>query len=277
MARSRASASIGVVLGALLPACAASFAARAPSGSARTHPTPHPAPSAALLPAARASGFAALRVPGFLPALVWTPPARSGRAPLLVATHGAGGTPEWDCEQWAQRVGRRAFVLCPRGKGIVASGERGYYYPNHHDLDREVLAAVAALRVEAGDRVDTERVVYAGYSQGATMGALMVREHAALFPRLVLVEGGFAEWTLGVARRYRAGGGERVLFVCGTTGCSAKAKRSARWLEQAGVNAALEYAAGAGHTADGAVADRVAARLEWVVEGDVRWGSVVSR
>lgn len=252
----------------VLCALAAGCGSARPAGvSPRDVDPPAPFPSQP----ARPSGFAALSVPGFLPAVVWTPAARNERYPLVVAAHGAGGIPEWDCEEWAKRVGTRAFVLCLRGKGIVASGDQGFYYPNHHDLDREATAAVDALRAEAGTRVDIERVVYTGYSQGATMGALMVRSHAALFPRLVLVEGGFAEWTLAIAHRFRADGGERVLFVCGTKGCNTKARRSATLLTEAGVETALEYAAGAGHTPAGAVAERVDARLSWLLSGDARW------
>jgi predicted esterase len=222
--------------------------------------------------AAHPGGFFELAVPGFLPAVVWMPPSRERVYPLLVATHGAGGVPEADCEEWKYWVGTRAFILCPRGKGIVASGAWGYYYPDHHALDREVVAAVDALRAApTGARVDTDRAVYTGFSQGATMGALMMRAQGARFPRLVLVEGGFAEWTVGIARKYRAAGGERVLLVCGTNGCATRARRSAEWLTRAGLEAIAEHAQGAGHTTGGPVADAIGRRLDWVLEGDARW------
>ncbi len=56
-------------------------------------------------------------------------------------------------------------------------------------------------------------MLYAGFSQGATMGALMLVDHAQEVKRLVLVEGGFADWNVARARAFRERGGERVLFV----------------------------------------------------------------
>src|SRR4051812_27841009 len=52
-----------------------------------------------------------LPLPGFQPALLFVPPGTSHR-PLLVAAHGAGGDPQWDCEYWRRLTSDRAFVLC---------------------------------------------------------------------------------------------------------------------------------------------------------------------
>jgi hypothetical protein len=56
-----------------------------------------------------------LAVPGFESAVVVLP--RGDRsAPLLVATHGAGGDPGWECERWA-RVASERWSSCARGGG----------------------------------------------------------------------------------------------------------------------------------------------------------------
>lgn len=189
-----------------------------------------------------------------------------------MVAHGAGGDARWHCELWRQLTGGEAYVLCPRGVRMVADRRvpSGYYFPDHHHLEREVVATMQALRSAAPEAADGG-LVYVGYSQGATMGALMVGEHAGTFSRLVLIEGGSYEWSIPHARRFGRGGGERVLFVCGRRSCDAGARQSAAWLEQAGVKARAEYAPGAGHTPVGRVLERVTAALPWLLDGDPRW------
>lgn len=207
-------------------------------------------------------------MPGHQPARLWVPGGR-GTRPLIVVAHGAGGRAGFHCKLWRRITGGGAFVLCPRGTRIFPRASSGYFYRNDPALEREVLAAVGAVRA-AYPRVDPGPAVYAGYSQGAIMGALMAERHPDLFPRLVLVEGGH-DWDIPTARRWHDGGGKRVLFVCGRRACDKDAKRAQGWLERAGVQTRVEYAPGAGHTPAGRVAERVDAAFSWVVQGDDRW------
>ncbi len=262
--------------------------ARAPDapGEARVpHPAAAPEPAAATReepsPAATPrERLSSLDVEGFGPAVVWTPPARARPYPLLVAAHGAGDRPEWHCELYGAVVGDDGVVLCPRGRRLDAREpyERApCYFPDHHYLEAVVEASLAALLARSpGEergavRVDPEGAVFAGYSQGATMGALVVAETPARFARALLVEGGFGEWNVAIAARYRAGGGRRVALVCGGLGCALSAAESARWLEQGGVQAQAVHVAGAGHTYGGTVAARLPEIFRWLVADDPRW------
>jgi pimeloyl-ACP methyl ester carboxylesterase len=221
----------------------------------------------------RPSRSVELNVPGFEPAVLWAPSKLEGAVrPVLVVAHGAGGDARWHCELYRSRLRAAAYVLCPRGVRMIANRnvESGYYFPDHHELEREVTAALEALWSGFPDAARTG-VVYAGYSQGATMGALMIVDHADVFTRLVLVEGGTSEWSLSRAREFRRRGGERVLFACGQAHCRDGARGSSHWLGQADVAVRVEYAPGAGHRPDGRVGDRVAEAFEWVTEGDPRW------
>lgn len=237
---------------------------------ASPEPTPEPA---AERPPPTAARFFALEVPGFAPAVVAAPEPAAGPLPLVVAAHGAGDTPESQCEVWSELVRLRAVVLCPRGKPIGRGGQNGYFYANHHELERELVAALAALRAQFGERIAAGPGIYAGYSQGATMGALMILKHGAEFPRLALIEGGFDVWSIGRAKAYRAAGGRRVLIACGTGHCRKHADASARWLTASGVEARSEHVAGGGHAYWGRVAERVQNALPWLLEGDERWAS----
>lgn len=236
-----------------------------PAGDRFTEPQSAPDPTDPL-PGAPEPGFrlSKLAVPGFLDAVVATPSTES-RLPVLVSTHGAGGDPEWTCNEWGNRVQGRAIVLCPRGKAISARDPFGFYYPDHIVLEKEVLAAVGALKARLESRVRTAPMLYAGYSQGASMGVLFLPAHAHDFPSLVLTEGGFAGWTRASADRFKAAGGRRVLFVCGGGGCRDRAQASARLLDAAGVEARVEYVPGGGHTDAGSVGERLDAVYRWTL------------
>jgi predicted esterase len=224
---------------------------------------------AAQAPAPEARSFA-LEVPEFSAALVRLPEGDE-KLPVLVVTHGAGGSAEQHCQWWSRVVRERAILLCLRGRARGPSPADGEYYPDHLSLERETFAALSALRAGYAESVAEGSVYYAGFSQGATMGALMLVPHAAEVPRLALVEGGAKDWSVARARAFRERGGERVLFVCGQKDCAEQARKSAYFLKLAGVLARVEYVAGAGHSHDSRVEARIASALPWLTASDARW------
>jgi predicted esterase len=194
-----------------------------------------------------------------------------------VATHGAEGRPEYQCRLWAGIAAERAFVLCPRGRATnpyLAEEETRYYYPSHLALAAEVEAAFEALVARYPDEVDPSRPVYAGFSQGASMGALMLPTARVHFARVALVEGGFGqfqEWNVAAARRFREQGAARVLLACGRLACFELAQPTARFLEQGGLETRLLYEPDAGHSYLGPMQEALRAGFEWLVAGDPRW------
>jgi pimeloyl-ACP methyl ester carboxylesterase len=228
---------------------------------------------AALEPAPRPR-FAPLRVPGFRDAVVALPATVNGPRPLIVAVHGNYDRPEWHCELWRSVTGARGFVLCPRGQPQPAgkpSEDRWTYGWNPFDVEREIDAALRALRSEYGDEVDDGPAVYAGFSLGAIFGSGLIRRNPKRFARAVLIEGGAADWSLEAAKLYAIGGGQRVLFVCGQAACPSETIAPRVWLEMAHVKARTAYETSVGHTYDGPVAGLIARSWDWVVEGDERW------
>ena len=259
--------SLCVLLGVLVSSCRGAPPApdSAVDPSSETIPQTT-APDETAAPEPRPEPFqpelSSLPVPNFGDAAVVLPAEERRPAPLLVATHGAGGDPEFDCDHWSRLTRGEWFVLCPRGTPLSRSYEGSYYYRNHLELEREVVAALAEARARHAGALSDEPGVYAGFSQGATMGALMVIDHGRDFRALVLVEGGFNEWTAKRARRFRETGGDSVALICGGSGCAARAQTSAGILERAGLRARVEHAEGAGHTFLGSVAERAA----WVFD-----------
>jgi predicted esterase len=216
--------------------------------------------------------FRALDVPGFLPAVLYEPSTSARRAvPLVVASHGAGGVPEAECSYWREVTRGRAILLCLRGARIDVRWDSGYYYPTHHELERELQAALDALTALPRINIDWASSQYVGFSQGATMGAVMIVNHAERFPHLVLIEGGVQYWSVAHARAFARHGGKRVLFVCGTRSCDKDAKKALEWLRMAKVDARVEYAQGAGHTPAGAVFERLIEAFPWVTAGEDAW------
>jgi hypothetical protein len=190
-------------------------------------------------------------------------PAAVG-TPVIVAGHGAGGSPEWQCE-WLEELasGVSAVLVCLRGKPMLPY-EHAYFYPEHHTLGKIFSETMTAL----GDILTRRRSVlhtYVGYSQGATMGALMLHEAVSVPPNLLLVEGGVEGWTDKRCRSFRARGGRRVFFACGTTSCARQAKGVVTRLRKAGVEAEVTWAQGAGHTPGGAVGELARAGLRWLL------------
>jgi len=222
----------------------------------------------------RAPALEELAIPGYEPALVAPPRGSDAPRPVLVATHGANDRAEAHCAMWRAIVDGRAFVLCPRGRpsNRGATGPTSvYYYPDAPSLAREVTAALEALRARYGDRVDTDRPAYAGFSQGAIDGAELLPSHPASFARAVLIEGGTHGWAAPTAEALYERGAERVLFACGTEPCRERATAATRVLEDAGVDARLVYVAAAGHNYGGDVERAVQGAFAWVIEGDDRW------
>jgi predicted esterase len=203
-------------------------------------------------------------VAGYQDAIVSFPPHAPLPAPVMVVTHGAGNTPESMCEVFRLIVGDRLVLLCPAGPRISA-GDDGRYYPDHFALEKIVFASLAALREAFPRQVDATSAIYSGYSQGATMGALMIPAHGREFPLLALVEGGVEGWTAARAKKYRDSGGRRALFACGTPHCQKHAEQVAATLRKAGVEAKVVAAPGEGHTYGGEVARLVAESFDWLV------------
>lgn len=208
--------------------------------------------------------FEPLAVDGQEDALLWIPRDSGKKLPLFVVAHGAGGSPEWHCEFWSQVVGDGAFLLCLRGRSLGA-GADAYYFPEHHSLERWFAAAVEQFDQVFSARVLRERSVYIGYSQGATMGALMLSKHAARFSRALYMEGGFDYWSLSRAREFQRAGGEAVFIACGTTNCERKGQNVVTWLEKSGVRAQMTHARGAGHTPAGEVGVIAIEGLGWLL------------
>ncbi|MEQ9322073.1 MAG: hypothetical protein RIF41_23090, partial [Polyangiaceae bacterium] len=81
----------------------------------------------------------------------------------------------------------------------------------------------------------------------------------------------FEEWTGARARAFVAGGGKRVLFLCGQTPCRVTAEHLGKELEKLGVAVRVATSPGLGHTYGGPMTELARTELVWLVADDPRW------
>jgi len=252
----------------------AATSSRAKASAPRAASAPPDGPAPLTSPG---SPFVELPVPNHRPAVVSLPLGATSRRPVLVAAHGAGDRPEWQCHVWRGIVGDRGFVLCPRGfptNPYVPPEHTGYFYTTHHALAREIALAFEALVKRFPDHVDPNAPIFTGFSQGAIMGALVLPRHQVRFARAALVEGGygfFHEWNIHAAQTWTNRGGLRVLLACGRVRCVEQATPTAYYMKRGGLTARILHAPGAGHSYGGSMEVAVRDAFGWLVEGDPRW------
>jgi pimeloyl-ACP methyl ester carboxylesterase len=258
------------------PATSTSSAAPAPSprampaGATDAGATDAGAP----LPPLHAAGWLVeLRDGERIDGYVSVPEGARERRPLVVALHGGGDRPEWACGEWRGVMNGYAFIVCPRGPGVVhSSGASSLYWSSHADTKARVARALAATRDRFGAYVADGPIVLAGFSMGATEAAALASEAPSEYPRLVLVEGAYRiAPTTSFAAKY-ARGGQRVLFGCTTLGgCAATLDGAASLLARRGVAARVNVAGTNQHGMWDTVVRSFRRDWPWLVEGAPGW------
>ncbi len=254
-----------------------------------------------LPPLSSPSATTTLPVPGFAEAVAVVPVGITRAAPVVVAVIGIGDTAEEQCAVWRELVAQRAFVVCPRGlpyfvrpetaappeqdEGAdAAEGEErppppsdapprqmGYYEPDAARLEKEIDAAVAALKATWGRHVREGEMIYAGFSRGAFLGAQLAPKHVDRFKRMVLIEGGHSPWTEQAAATFAKGGGTRVLFACGQQSCVDDALGAAAVLGRQKVQTRTVLGEGEGHDYKKQVKEELRRSFDWLTDGDPTW------
>jgi len=231
------------------------------------------APAPPLPPIADRPLFTNLTVTGYPEPVVSVPNGATSRRPVILVAHGTSDRPDWNCDAWRHITSARGFVVCPRGEHAPQESTRdderftlrgGAYLLGYVD------AALAALAVRFAGYVDVDRPVLAGFSLGATEMAQLAVRDPARFPRIAMLEGGQKVWTAAAIRQFEAGGGQRVLFGCGSPWCVPETKAVLARFDKAGFEARM-VSANVGHTNDRPLQEAVMAQLEWFLGGDARW------
>lgn len=271
---------------------------------------PVPLPAASLAPLS-APPTSLMPVPGFANAVLVSPVGVTKPTPLVVAVLGIGDTPESQCAVWRELVGQRAFVLCPRftphfvsvqpaaesnpALGLLglfglqgdeapepdpSAGQvvqSGFRPTEVLDVEREIDAAVAAVRKIFPKHIASGPALYIGFSRGAFLGASLIAKTPSKYPRAILIEGGQSSWTDANALAYAKGGGKRVLFACGQPSCVAETEPAVQLLARANVTTRRVHGEGEGHGYKGPVKEQIRQALPWVLEGETTWTATAQR
>lgn len=175
-----------------------------------------------------------------MPPLGAVAPAR-----LVIGVHGAGDRPDWACGGWRLGSQVSAFIACPRGSKL---GPSTFAWSSSSAIEAGVEHALEVARARFGRYIDGGPLVFAGFSQGATLAEPLLRRQAARFPIAILAEGGYQTvQSAAFAQSYRAGGGRRVVLVCGTPNCFRSSARGKLVLERAGLEVLVVGDPKAGH------------------------------
>ncbi|MBS2016277.1 MAG: hypothetical protein JST00_25565 [Deltaproteobacteria bacterium] len=146
--------------------------------------------------------------------------------PIMLALHGGSDRPEWACSAWRGVVNAYPFLVCPRGAG---GNEGALGWIGLGDTKTRIARAIAATKKIFGRWVrDDVPIVIVGFSMGGTQTALLAQSEPQVYRRIALVESSYnLEPALAFARPWAAGGGERALFGCTTSGCEAPYRKAA--------------------------------------------------
>jgi predicted esterase len=243
----------------------------APSAEPRDAAPPPASTPPSTTPPLTGEWLTRLPVPGFEVSFVSVPLGAAAPRPIMIGVHGMRDRPEWACGEWRGVTDAYPFILCPHGQPIAGAAIAGLTFTNAAIAGQEIEAGIAALRARFGSYVAEGPYVYAGFSRGAIVGVPILVTHPDLFPRAVLGEGGQSAWTEDAAKRYAAGGGKRVLFVCTTRICVEDTRPVMARLEKAGVATRMVSAGDIGHRFDGRVVEVIRPAWPWVVEGEPRF------
>ena len=142
---------LGLALLSTIPGCKCGGGSGTPgaaSGSAAASAGSAAPPKKKLAPLHAESWLIELPLDGFAPTSVSVPLGVTEPRPIVIALHGAGDRPEWQCGTWRGIADNRAFIVCPRGiphPGFPASAPR-YTWSDVAATERELRAALAALK-----------------------------------------------------------------------------------------------------------------------------------
>jgi pimeloyl-ACP methyl ester carboxylesterase len=192
--------------------------------------------------------------------------------PIMIAIHGGSEKPEVACRAWRAITEGFPFLVCPRGFG---GRESALGWRSTSDTASRIARAVAATKATFGSGImETTSMVLAGFSMGGSQVALLARSDPKTYRRIVIGDSAHDPHpALTFSRVWAREGGERVVFLCTTSGCEPSMRAAARNVATLGVPARLNIAATQVHGLSERAGSSMRRDLPWVVEGAPGWES----
>jgi hypothetical protein len=184
-----------------------------------------------------------------------------------------GDRPEWECAAWRATFGPRPFIVCPRGRPWQVN----FAWSTSDQVRKSIDLLLDAAEAQWGAHLDRAHRVYVGFSQGAILGARVVKSDPQHYPYVIFQEGFDDALSTGrLDAALKASGVTRILLGCSQGGCAGRRVPIRVALERAAVEARVNDAGPRGHTLDDVVVRSVKRDLPWLLGGDNVWSGVVA-
>jgi dienelactone hydrolase len=194
--------------------------------------------------------------------------------PIMVALHGGSDRPERACPAWRIAAEAYPFVVCPHGWG---GDEARLAWHSVADSKERIARAIAFVKKTFGAWVkDTATIVLAGFSMGASQVALIAESEPETYRRIVIGDAAYDPApVLGFSRAWSAGGGERAMLMCTTSGCEPSMRAAAKKIA-AQKAARFVVAPTQVHALSARAANSLRRDWGWLVEGAEGWDQYVA-
>lgn len=181
--------------------------------------------------------------------LVWVPAGASAEAPvpLVIALHGTGGDARDMMRAWRGACERAGCALIAMDAVRPGPGGRGYSWTYRDEAEWLILRTLDDAIAELP--VDAERVVLAGFSQGANVAMPFGLEHAGRFCAVAACAGHYEAQIVDLEGvDPEAGGAPRYYFLIGARDeWAGTFRRASVEFSAAGVETELEVVPDMGH------------------------------
>jgi len=189
--------------------------------------------------------------------------------PLIVAVHGAGDRADWACGGWRLAASEYAFVVCPEGLKFDA---QRFAWDSPRTIQRRVDAAIDAARARFGPYIARGPLLYAGFSQGATLARDALLEIPGRFTAVALAEGGYELLhDVGFLQKLAAAGTTRLMIVCGSDACFRTANSVKSAVARAGIEPVIAGDPRSGHNLNERMQEALRVRFPEVVAASSNW------
>ena len=191
-----------------------------------------------------------LRIDGFAPAIHLAPEETGAwPKPVMVFLHGINANPDEQCGWW-QKVGQTyGWMLCLRGSPQPGKPKASNLWTHSGvaKTNREIFAALNALKARYPKKVDLNATLLAGYSRGAILAPSLATIAPDRYTFLYLAEGGLDSLKKVSAASLKAAGVKGVALAMGTSMRRRQAQRAIPGLKAAGLHTVYVDMPGAGH------------------------------
>ncbi len=183
--------------------------------------------------------------------------------PLIIAMHGWGSNPE-DFSKALQKISNATeyILCCPYGPYIM--GKTSFGWSEFEDAEKRVIETIQFM--DNHYRIDRERIILLGFSQGGTTAYYLGLKDADLFKGVIVVAG-FYDSTFNQYVDMAKEKGIKFVVMIGEDEPEYRVEANLYGLKaliNAGISVSFQAYAGYGHTIPGDVEFEIKRAIDWL-------------